>query len=95
MRKTLLYIASMSLLPSSQAALAQDVLSIGELDEDEALALGRAVSAHSWLVKHGVSPLKIMINYVSAADFVADNSTPEGRRENQRVEIEVIYVQAY
>lgn len=147
MRKTLLYIASMSLLPLSQAALAQDVLSIGELDErepiltvvsvafpdgssvfqpsaeqvemladvqqasmvtingrtstnipsakDEALALGRAISARSWLVKHGVSPLKIMINYVSAADFVADNSTPEGRRENQRVEIEAIYVQTY
>jgi hypothetical protein len=35
MRKTPLYIAPMSLLPLLQAALAQDVLSIGELDERE------------------------------------------------------------
>lgn len=62
---------------------------------DEALALARAVSARAWLVKHGVSPLKIMINYVSSGDFVADNSTPEGQRENQRVEIEAIYVPTY
>ena len=33
-----------------------------------------------------------MINYVSAGDFIADNSTPEGRYMNQRVDIEVFYV---
>jgi hypothetical protein len=41
-------------------------------------------------VARGVSPLKIMVNFASAADFVADNSTAEGRRENQRVDIEVV-----
>jgi hypothetical protein len=30
-----------------------------------------------------------MVNFASAADFVADNSTAEGRRENQRVDIEL------
>jgi hypothetical protein len=35
MRKTLFYIAPMSLLSLLQAALAQDVLSIGEFDERE------------------------------------------------------------
>lgn len=59
---------------------------------DESLALARAASARSWLIARGVSPLKIMINYVSAADFIADNSTPEGRYMNQRVDIEVFYV---
>jgi outer membrane protein OmpA-like peptidoglycan-associated protein len=59
---------------------------------DESLALARAISARSWLVAHGVSPLKVMINYVSAADFVADNSTAVGRAQNQRVDIEVFYV---
>jgi hypothetical protein len=48
-------------------------------------ALGQVV-----LVARGVSPLKIMVNFASAADFVADNSTAEGRRENQRVDIEVV-----
>lgn len=62
---------------------------------DENLALARAVSARNYLVDHGVSPLKIMINYVSAADFVADNVTPEGRYLNQRVDIQMIYVPMY
>lgn len=59
---------------------------------DERLALARAVSAREWLVDHGVSPLKIMVNYASAVDYAVDNSTPEGRRQNQRVDIEVFYV---
>ncbi|MBV6831284.1 OmpA family protein [Xanthomonas euvesicatoria] len=62
---------------------------------DEALALRRALSARQYLIARGVSPLKIMVNFASASDFVADNSTPEGRYENQRVDIEVIYVPAY
>lgn len=62
---------------------------------DEALALRRALSARSYLVARGVSPLKIMVNFASAADFVADNSTAEGRRENQRVDIEVVYIPTY
>ena len=48
-----------------------------------------------YLIARGVSPLKIMVNFASAADFVADNSTAEGRRENQRVDIEVVYIPTY
>ncbi len=62
---------------------------------DEKLALARAVSARDYLAAHGVSPLKIMINYVSAADFIADNGTPEGRYLNQRVDVQMIYVPMY
>lgn len=59
---------------------------------DEALALARAVSARAWLVERGVSPLKIMINYASATDYAADNTTLEGRKLNQRVEVEVFFI---
>ena len=62
---------------------------------DEALALRRALSARSYLVARGVSPLKIMVNFASATDFVADNSTREGRLENQRVDIEIVYIPTY
>ena len=62
---------------------------------DEALALRRALSARQYLIARGVSPLKIMVNFASASDFVADNSTPEGRYQNQRVDIEVVYVPTY
>ena len=60
--------------------------------KDETLGLARALSARKYLISHGVSPLKIAINYASAADFIADNSTPEGKLQNQRVEIELVYV---
>ena len=59
---------------------------------DERLALARALGARSFLIAHGVSPLKITLNFASAADFVADNSTPAGKRENQRVEVELVFV---
>jgi outer membrane protein OmpA-like peptidoglycan-associated protein len=60
--------------------------------KDEAMALARATSARTYLIAHGVSPLKININYASAADYIAENSTPEGRLQNQRVEIEIVHV---
>ncbi|WP_395827882.1 OmpA family protein [Collimonas sp.] len=60
--------------------------------KDESLALSRALSARSYLIARGVSPLKVVINFASAADFISDNSTPEGRQENQRVEVEMVFV---
>jgi len=52
---------------------------------DEALALKRALSARKYLVDRGVSPLKVMVNFASAADYITENITPEGRYQNQRV----------
>lgn len=60
--------------------------------KDESLALSRALSARSYLIARGISPLKVVINFASAADFISDNSTPEGRQENQRVEVEMVFV---
>lgn len=60
--------------------------------KDESLALSRALAARSYLIARGVSPLKIVVNFASGADYVADNSTPEGRYENQRVEVEMVFV---
>jgi len=59
---------------------------------DERLALRRALAARSYLVSRGVNPLKVMINFASGTDFVSDNSTHDSRRENQRVDIEMIHV---
>lgn len=60
--------------------------------KDEALAFKRAASARAYLIDNGISPLKIMLNYVSAADYIAENDTPWGRQNNQRVEIEMIFL---
>ena len=62
---------------------------------DEILAFQRAASARAWLITRGVSPLTIFINFASAADYAVDNSTPEGRQQNQRVDVEVFYVQPF
>ncbi len=59
---------------------------------DEGLALARALAARSFLVRLGVSPLKIMVNFASAADFITANDTAAGRAENQRVEIELLHM---
>lgn len=59
---------------------------------DEALAFKRAASARAYLIKRGISPLKIMVNYASASDFIADNNTIDGRLQNQRVDIELVFV---
>lgn len=84
-----LYLSAMS-VAELRAAVA--LLPTGRRQADEALALRRALSARQYLIARGVSPLKIMVNFASATDFVADNSTPEGRYQNQRVDIELVYV---
>ena len=34
-----------------------------------------------------LSPLKIVVNFASTTRYIAHNSTPDGRHENQRVEV--------
>lgn len=60
--------------------------------KDERLAAMRALAARAYLVAHGVSPLKVNVNFASAADYIVDNTTAEGQRKNQRVEIEMVFM---
>ena len=56
---------------------------------DEKIALNRAIAAQQFLVKQGVSPAIISINYISAGDYSADNFSSIGRSLNRRVDIEI------
>ena len=58
---------------------------------DEKIALNRALAAQRFLIGQGVSPAIISVNYVSAGDYVADNSVAVGRSKNRRVDIEVFH----
>ena len=50
----------------------------------------RALAARQYLIGQGVDAKKIRAFYNSAGGFVADNSTPEGRAKNRRVDIELV-----
>lgn len=53
------------------------------------IALARAVSAYDFLVMHGIAPNNIYVSYEGSGNFIADNSTAEGKARNRRVEIEI------
>lgn len=52
------------------------------------IALDRALQARLYLVKSGIHPSKIRVVSLASGAFVADNSTPQGKSQNRRVEIE-------
>lgn len=57
-------------------------------DVEARIALGRAVRARQFLLSNGVDSRKMHVWYRAAGGFIAENSTPQGRAENRRVEIE-------
>jgi outer membrane protein OmpA-like peptidoglycan-associated protein len=53
------------------------------------LAIRRAVEVRRLLISLNVEPERIRLFYRGAGNFVANNSTPEGKALNRRVEIEL------
>jgi len=53
------------------------------------LAMRRAVEVRRLLISLNVDPQRIRLIYRGAGNFVANNSTPEGKAMNRRVEIEL------
>lgn len=53
------------------------------------LSLRRAQSVKAYLVRHGIRPSLITIEGYGFSRPVAENSTPEGRQQNRRVEVRV------
>ena len=56
---------------------------------DENIARGRVLAVQRYLIERGVPSTIMALNYLSAGDYVADNSLRTHRRYNRRVEIEV------
>lgn len=57
---------------------------------DAKIALGRALAARKFLVENGVQADKIKVFSRADGDFVAPNTTKEGRALNRRVEVEFV-----
>ena len=79
----------------SLARSAQRILVKGRTDGqaysagDEQVALGRALRARQYLIAHGVEATRIDVQFASAADYLAENTSSTGRAQNRRVEIEL------
>lgn len=61
----------------------------GNAAKNEELSFKRAESVRTYLISQGIPPEKIRATGLGSNRPVADNSTPEGRANNRRVEIVV------
>ena len=63
---------------------------VGTPEYNTKLSLQRAESVRDYMASIGVDPGTMEVSGAGEANPVADNTTPEGRAKNRRVEIEVI-----
>ena len=63
---------------------------IGDTQKLMKLSLDRAQAVKKYLVDNGIEPSRIQVKGYGPTKPIADNSTLAGRRQNQRVEIEII-----
>ena len=63
--------------------------STGSPAHDEELSLRRAQAVRDVLASRGVDPRRMLVAGAGAARPVADNSTPDGRAQNRRVELHI------
>ncbi|HLP15397.1 MAG TPA: OmpA family protein [Bacteroidota bacterium] len=62
---------------------------VGSARQNQSLSLRRAQAVKNWLVKNGIPSRRLRTVGKGADEPVADNSTPEGRAENRRIEFYV------
>jgi photosynthetic reaction center cytochrome c subunit len=61
--------------------------SLGGAEVNQRLSQQRAEAVRQALVERGIAPERLTASGAGAAEPIADNATPQGRRENRRVEI--------
>lgn len=64
--------------------------SLGSEAYNMKLSLKRALEVKKWLCSHGISCDRIIAKGMGEKNPIADNSTPEGRAKNRRVEFKII-----
>lgn len=63
----------------------------GDADKNMLLSEKRSKAVKAYLVKKGVPADNIIVEWFGQTVPIADNSTPEGRQKNRRVEMKVIF----
>jgi outer membrane protein OmpA-like peptidoglycan-associated protein len=59
---------------------------VGKAAANKKLSLRRAEAVRSWLVKKGIDSMRIGVKGYGPENPIADNTTPEGREKNRRIE---------
>ncbi len=76
--------------PGSKVSIQGHTDGIGTVPYNEALSERRAAAVKTWLVDHGADGSRMQTVGYGKSRPIADNSTPEGRFQNRRVEILII-----
>ena len=64
---------------------------VGDDAKNMQLSHDRSQAVKNYLVAHGANADKIIVEYYGETRPIADNSTPEGRQKNRRVEMTIIF----
>lgn len=76
--------------PGMQILIAGHTDSMGSDDYNLALSRGRAASVERYLVEQGIAPQRLRSQGFGESRPIASNNTEEGRRQNRRVEFQVL-----
>ncbi len=76
--------------PDSKVMVSGFTDNVGAPEYNAQLSQQRAQSVASYLSRRGVASGRLMSTGYGASNFIADNSTPEGRAMNRRVEIKIL-----
>jgi outer membrane protein OmpA-like peptidoglycan-associated protein len=89
-RETLAQVVSrLKAHPESQVVLSGHTDDQGSPELNRALARERALRAAKWLELHGIAADRIVTRGFGSRHPLAEDSSPEGRAHNRRVEIEL------
>lgn len=76
--------------PESRVVVSGFTDNVGSADANLELSQKRAESVSKYLVKKGVNSARLSSKGYGASNFIADNSTEQGRAMNRRVEIKIL-----
>lgn len=63
----------------------------GDPQKNMVLSEKRSKSVAKYLIKKGVKPENVVTEWFGDTKPIADNSTPQGRQKNRRVEMKITY----
>jgi outer membrane protein OmpA-like peptidoglycan-associated protein len=64
---------------------------VGDDDANMILSKNRAEAVKNYLISKGIAENRIKVNYFGETKPIADNTAPEGRQKNRRVEFVIVF----